>query len=295
MIRSMTGYGQGSAEAEGLKVTVELRSVNNRFADLKLRLPDELLPFEPELRRLVLATVKRGRVDLDLRIERTGTAAAPLVLNRAVVDGALAALKTLRDDYGVQGDWDLRTLMRIPGLLERPGRADGLDPASRETVDQALSQALAALDAERRREGDALASDLLTRVSTMEGHVAAIRERAATVPEAVQKRIVDRVQQLVTQVALDPARVAQEAAFLADRADVTEETVRLSGHLVQAKSLLTDGTGEPVGKRLDFLLQEINRETNTIASKSADLEMSRRALDLKAEGEKIREQIQNLE
>jgi uncharacterized protein (TIGR00255 family) len=295
MIRSMTGYGQGSAEAEGLKVTVELRSVNNRFADLKLRLPDELVPFEPELRRLVLATVKRGRVDLDLRVERTGAAAAPLVLNRAAVDGALAALKALRDDYGVQGEWDLKTLMRIPGLLERPGRADGLDPASRETVDRALSQALSALDAERLREGRALAADLLARVTAMEGHVAAIRERAATVPEAVQKRIVERVGQLVTQVALDPARVAQEAAFLADRADVTEETVRLSGHLVQARSLLADGTGEPVGKRLDFLLQEINRETNTIASKSADLEMSRRALDLKAEGEKIREQIQNLE
>jgi uncharacterized protein (TIGR00255 family) len=129
----------------------------------------------------------------------------------------------------------------------------------------------------------------------MESHVASIRERAAGIPDAVHKRIVERVQQLAPQITLDPARISQEAAFLADRADVTEEIVRLSGHLAQAKTLLADGTGEPVGKRLDFLLQEINRETNTIASKSADLEMSRRALDLKAEAEKIREQIQNLE
>jgi len=295
MIRSMTGYGQGTAETESLKVTVELRSVNNRFADLKLRLPDELAPFEPDLRRRVLSTVKRGRVDVDLRLERTGTADAPLVLNRAVVDGALSAWKALRDEYGVQGEWDLQALMRVPGVLERPSRAGVLDETSRGAVEQALSRALEALDAERQREGRALALDLTARVTTMEAHVATIRALAAAIPDAVHKRIVERVQQLAPQIALDPARVAQEAAFLADRADVTEETVRLTGHLAQAKALLAESTGEPVGKRLDFLLQEINRETNTIASKSAELEMSRRALDLKAEAEKIREQIQNLE
>jgi uncharacterized protein (TIGR00255 family) len=295
MIRSMTGYGQGTAEAEGLKVTVELRSVNNRFADLKLRLPDELVPFEPELRRAILATVKRGRVELDLRVERTGRANPPIVLNRPVVEGALEALRSLRDDYGIQGEWDLPTLMRVPGIFETAGRAEELDEAARAVVDRALGLALSALDAERRREGRSLATDLLARVLRMDEHVAAIRERATTVPAAMQKRIVERVQQLVTQIALDPTRVAQEAAFLADRADVTEELVRLAGHLAQTRTLLAESGGEPVGKRLDFLLQEIHRETNTIASKSADLEISRRALDLKADAEKIREQIQNLE
>jgi uncharacterized protein (TIGR00255 family) len=212
-----------------------------------------------------------------------------------VVDGALAAWKTLRDDYGIQGEWDLSTLMRVPGVLENASRTAELDEATHSLVDRALDLALAALDAERRREGTSLKQDLIARVDTMEGHVAAIRERAAAVPAAAQKRIAERVQQLVTQIVLDPARVAQEAAFLADRADVTEELVRLTGHLAQARTLLAASEGEPVGKRLDFLLQEIHRETNTIASKSADLEISRRALDLKADAEKIREQIQNLE
>jgi uncharacterized protein (TIGR00255 family) len=295
MIRSMTGYGQGAAEAPGLKVSVELRCVNNRFVDLKLRLPDELVPFEPELRRKVLSTVKRGRVDVDLRVERTGASNLPLALNRPVVEAALQAWRTLRDEYGVQGDWDLHAMLRVPGLFEVEGEGLGLGEDAMGAVAGALDRALAALDAERRREGELLRDDLAARVSRMSGIVCTIRELAGKVPDALQKKIAERVQQLVSQVTLDPARIAQEAAFLADRSDITEETVRLLGHLEHARALLSDAGGEPVGKRLEFLLQEIHRETNTISSKSADLGISRHALDLKAECEKIREQIQNLE
>jgi len=291
----MTGYGQGAAETPDLKVSVELRSVNNRFVDLKLRLPDDLIPFEQELRRKVLATVKRGRVDIDVRMERAGASVLPLVLNRPVVEAALAAWKALRDEYGIQGDWDLAALMRVPGIFETPRGGVALDPAGRSAVDAALDLALVALDAERRREGGRLGDDLLARVTRMSEVVTAIRELAAAVPHALQTKIVERVQQLLTQVTLDPARIAQEAAFLADRADITEEIVRLEGHLAHAKALLSAGDGEPVGKRLEFLLQEIHRETNTIASKSAELGISRHALDLKSESEKIREQILNLE
>jgi len=294
MIRSMTGYGLGTAEAGGLKVTIELRSVNNRFADLKLRLPDELLPFEPELRRKIQETVKRGRLELDLRFDRAGASGAPVVLDKTVVEAALQALAELRDGYGIRGEWDLATLMRVPGVLVPAGRPRELDDASRAAVDRALELALAALDRERTREGEALGADLRARVDRMEAHVAAIREKAAAVPAAVHKRILERVAPLAAQVPLDPARLAQEAAFLADRADVTEELVRLTGHLAQARTLLGE-VREPVGKRLDFLLQEINRETNTIASKSGDLAISRLALELKSECEKFREQIQNLE
>jgi uncharacterized protein (TIGR00255 family) len=291
----MTGYGQGAAEAPGLKVTVALRSVNNRFADLKLRLPDDLVPFEQELRRKVLATVKRGRVDVDLLLERTGGSDVVLALNRPVVEAALAAWKTLRDEYGVHGAFDLQTLMRVPGVFATGGPVTPMDEAGRSAVDGALDQALAALDAERRREGGLLRDDLVSRVSRMKETVATIRQLAAAVPAALQNKIAERVQQLVTQVTLDPARIAQEAAFLADRSDITEEIVRLEGHLVQAQALLAEPDGEPVGKRLEFLLQEIHRETNTIASKSAELGISRHALELKSESEKIREQIQNLE
>jgi len=295
MIRSMTGYGQGAAEAPGIKVTVELRSVNNRFADLKLRLSDELAPFEQELRRKVLAIVKRGRVDLDLRLTRTERTDAPLALNRPLVAAALQAMRTLREEYGVEGDWDLRAVMSVPGIFETQDVTAGLDGDGREAVDRALDLALAALDAERRREGGLLRADLVERVSVMQQTVAAIRKLAAEVPPALQKKIAERVQLLVPQLALDPARIAQEAAFLAERADITEEIVRLAGHLDHALTVLDEAGGDPVGKRLEFLLQEIHRETNTIASKSGDLGINRQALTLKAEAEKIREQILNLE
>jgi uncharacterized protein (TIGR00255 family) len=291
----MTGYGQGAAEAPGIKVTVELRSVNNRFADLKLRLPDVLQPFEHDLRRKILATVKRGRIDVDLRLERTGAQASPLALNRPLVAAALQAMRILREEYGVEGAWDLRTVMSVPGIFETADAGAAFEDAGRAAVDRALESALTALDGERRREGGLLQADLYERVVRMKDTVGTIRELATAVPPALQKKIAERVQLLVAGVALDPARIAQEAAFLADRSDVTEEIVRLTGHLEHALALLAETGGEPVGKRLEFLLQEIHRETNTIASKSADLGINRQALSLKAEAEKIREQIQNLE
>jgi len=291
----MTGYGQGAAEAPGVRVKVELRSVNNRFVDLKLRLPDELVPLEQELRRKVLATVKRGRVDVDLRLERTGVADVPLALDRSVVAAALESWKVLRDEFDVQGPWDLHAMLRVPGLYVTKGATVALDEAGQAAAAAAMDQALVALDAERAREGRVLRDDLAARVTRMTATVTAIRDAASEIPAAMQKKLVERVGQLVAPIALDPGRVAQEAAFLADRADITEEIVRLLGHLDHARTLLADDAGEPVGKRLEFLLQEIHRETNTIASKSADLSISRHALDLKTDAEKLREQIQNLE
>jgi uncharacterized protein (TIGR00255 family) len=195
----------------------------------------------------------------------------------------------------VRGDWDVPTLMRVPGVFVATEKRHVFDEAERAAVDRALEAALAALDAERQREGHALQADLIDRIGRMDALVAAVRARAASIPAAMLKRITERVGQLLSQIPLDPARLAQEAAILADRADVAEELVRLAGHLAQARALLADGGAEPVGKRMDFLLQEIHRETNTIASKSADLEISRMTLDLKSESERVREQIQNLE
>lgn len=291
----MTGYGQAVAETPRVRVTIEVRSVNNRFADLKLRLPDVLVPFEPELRRAVLARVKRGRVEIDLRVEPVGSAGSPVTLNRDTVTAVLAAWKTLREEFGVTGEGDLATLMRVPGVLDLGAKASELDDFGHAAIRAALDEALGALDTARSREGALLATDLVARLDRMAEVLAEVQARAAAVPEALRRKLLERVEQLAAGVPIDPARLAQEVAFLADRADVTEETVRLSGHLAQARAFLSRPDGEPVGKRLDFLLQEIHRETNTIASKSPDLEMSRSALVLKAEAEKIREQIQNLE
>jgi len=204
-------------------------------------------------------------------------------------------LRPLREEYGVEGEWDLRAVLSVPGIFEAADAVASLDDEGRAAVDRALDLALTALDAERRREGGLLQSDLVERVTRMRGTVGTIRELATDIPAVLQEKIAERVQLLVAQFALDPARIAQEAAFLADRADITEETVRLTGHLDHALALLGETGGEPVGKRLEFLLQEIHRETNTIASKSTDLGINRHALTLKAEAEKIREQIQNLE
>ncbi len=294
MIRSMTGFGQGSAEIAGFRARVEIRTLNNRFADVKLRLPSELLPREGEIRAKILARVQRGRIEADVRFDGTRVAPAP-ALNRPLAEAVLAAARQLREEFGAQGEVDLRAMLQVPGMLQSAGFGAGLGEEESATVFRALDSALDLLDAERRREGESLREDLRARVAQMGAHAEEIRRLSAGVPEAVRKKLLDRLKVLAEGVVLDPARVAQEAAFLADRADVTEEIVRLTGHLAQVSALLAEPDGEPVGKRLDFLLQEVNRETNTVNSKSAALDVSRAVLALKAESEKVREQVQNLE
>jgi uncharacterized protein (TIGR00255 family) len=294
MIRSMTGYGHGAADGPGVRVIVDVRSVNNRFADLRLRLPDAAVSLEQDVRRKVLGRIRRGRVEVDFTFERAPGAAATTV-NRPLVDDVVAAARELSRAYGIPGTLDLTAILRIPGVVQLGGAAYDLDEGGRVALEAALDAALDAHDSERCREGEALRADLVARFLRMDALVAAVAARAAEVPAAARRKLEERLQALTAGLALDPARLAQEAAFLADRADVTEEIVRLRGHLAQARSMLEHPDGETVGKRLDFLLQEIGRETNTIGSKSADLEISRRALDLKAEAEKVREQIQNLE
>ncbi len=294
MIRSMTGYGHGSAEAPGFRARAEVRCVNNRFADLRLRLPAELLPREAELRARVLARVRRGRIEMDVRIEGD-RASSPLVLNRPLARAVLEAARALREELGAKGEAAVSDLLQVPGmLLASPGES-GLGEKEIGAVERAVDAALLALDAERRREGEVLRADLVARARTMEALVAEIAERAAGVPAAARRKLTERLRVLTEGAALDPGRLEQEAAFLADRADVTEELVRLRGHLAQTAALLEAGDGEPVGKRLDFLLQEVHREANTIHAKSADVEVSRLVLALKAEAEKVREQVQNVE
>jgi uncharacterized protein (TIGR00255 family) len=295
MIRSMTGFGRGSAGNAGLRVTVEMRSVNHRFADLRLRLPDGLASLEADLRKRVLDRIRRGRVEVDVRLDRTGSAASAALLNRPLVEGILAAARTLHDEFGVEGRVDVASVLTAPGVLEWGWGKTPLDEDGRRFVMEAVDAALSAVEDERAREGGTLREDLERRLGRMRSLVTEIAGLATRVPETLQRRLADRLKALAGTIEIDPGRIAQEAAFLAERTDVTEELVRLGAHIEQAVSLLRLADGEPAGKRLDFLLQEIHRETNTITSKSQDLEISRRALDLKAETEKVREQIQNLE
>lgn len=290
----MTGYGQSTAIHGTCAVHVQVRSVNNRFADIRIRLPSEWAALEGALRRKVQSTVRRGRVDVTVKLEPAPGAAQPLKLRPERARAWLDALSELRRLEGVDGQFDAVTLLRFPGVVEESTEGDDQD-AVREAIVATLGEALERFDADREREGDTLAKDLGARFEAMRDHVERMAVAAEEAPDDLRVRLEERLAKLGPDVALDPARVAQEAVLFADRADVTEELVRLRSHLDRAREILSGGDREPVGKRLDFLLQEILRETNTIGSKAQRLPLSEAMLAMKSENEKVREQVQNLE
>lgn len=291
----MTGYGQGSVELPNVRVTAEVRSVNNRFADLRLRIPSELAAMERGLRRKILARVQRGRVELSLRVERTDGADSRPVLNRALLQEVVRASTELRQGGEAAGELDLATVLVVPGMFRPESVEIEWNDAEREALEGAIDAAMQALDQDRLREGASLQTEIAARLDAMDGLTKKVRRLAEGIPSSLRDKILERLRALGDDLELDPARVAQEAAFLAERADVTEEIVRLEGHLAQARELVGGKIGDRLGKRLDFLLQEIHREVNTVGSKSTDLQQTRLCLELKAESEKIREQVQNLE
>jgi uncharacterized protein (TIGR00255 family) len=293
----MTGYAQASADLQGVRMTVEVRTLNHRYAELRLRLPAGLAAAEGDVRRRLLERIRRGRVELSVRVDAPEGSGERPVLNRPLLETVLSATKALQAEFGIAGAPEMSTILAVPGMFGSAAQGLAWGAAERAIFDGALDAALEALEDERRREGRHLVEELLHRVTSMQGCVGDLRRLAGDVPALLQRRLAERLRALAAEVPLEPTRLAQEAAFLADRGDVTEELVRLEGHLEQARHLLERPADEPepVGRRLDFLLQEIHRETNTVGSKSATLELSRTTLALKAELEKAREQVQNLE
>ena len=295
MIRSMTGYGQGFAEAEAVRFQADARSVNHRFLDLRLRLPAAYQSCEKDARALVRSRIQRGRVELSVSQVRDEKAGRGVMPDEALVRSILESSSEIKNSFGLSGDLDLATVLRIPGVLKEAVAASDPTDADRAALLKAVDLAVQALDKDRTREGQTLRDEMLARLRGMAGTVEEIATRAGRVPEEGRKKLMARLEKLADGIELDPARLAQEATILADRSDVTEEIVRLRSHIAQAIGLLDAPDGDPVGKRLDFLLQEINRETNTINSKSSELGISQRAMVMKTEGEKVREQLQNLE
>ena len=292
----MTGFGQASAESPEMRVSVELRGLNNRYTDLRLRAGVELsAEIEAGLRRRILERVRRGRVDCNVRIERAGGAAGRPAVHRELLEEALAAAARLAAEHGLDPRPDTAAILSIPGMFRVESFAPAWDESERRLLEGAIDAALAIFDADREREGELLRTDLLARLTAMERDTAGARALAAEVPARLRDRLLQRLEGLAGGVELDPGRVAQEAAMLAERSDVTEELVRLAGHLARLRELLDRPDGEPLGKRLEFLLQEIQRESNTVCSKAAELELTRLALGIKLEVEKAREQAQNLE
>ena len=287
----MTGYGSGAGKAGAIALTVEVRSVNQRHLDVKIAAPREYGAWESELRRVVGTDISRGRVDVF--IQRAPTASARAVgINKQLVSAYVGAWKEIKRAFDLKGDVELSLLQGRTEIFQPTG-ADA-DPGEEiEVVKKALARALAAHDRERRREGAHLARDIAEQVKALRKVHGGVRSRAGALPERLKARLQERLAALIDARSLDPARLAQEAAVLADRADVGEEIVRLGSHLDALDGLL--GEREPVGKRIEFLVQEITRELNTIGSKANDLDITNLVLAGKAAVEKIREQAQNVE
>jgi uncharacterized protein (TIGR00255 family) len=291
MIKSMTGFGHGSAEGEGLKVRVDIRTVNNRFLDVHTRMPQELASVEITLKKQIQAALKRGRADVTISIEQVRE--AKFEINKPLVSGYLKALGELKADFELEGSPSIELLAKLPGAMQVSQDQDQLDKTLVSTVTAAVAEALTSLGTMRAAEGQELADDLGARLDAIEKALPIVEEHASELPSVYREKLLKKLQDIVPASSIDETRLAQEAVMLADRCDISEEIARLKSHIVQMRDMLR--TDEEAGKRLDFILQEMNREANTILSKSNDLAITDAAIVIKTEVEKLREQAQNVE
>jgi uncharacterized protein (TIGR00255 family) len=296
----MTGYAQARLEQNGWAIRVSVKSVNHRFLDVRFRLPEGFDVYELRLRQIVREKIHRGHIDVNVNVQ-PGTA-APVQVNRELLQTYLQAADELRRQMGASSELDVVSLLRLPGVIG--GLAPPLPETDEEqdqlgqTLDACLREALAKLDEMRHAEGRHLAEDLRARVARIREQTEKVRELALALTPAFARRLQMRLKELLNGTGIEPARLAQEAALLAERSDISEELDRLRSHLQQFAKLL-DGTGE-LGKKLDFLLQEMHREANTMLSKTPGVESEALAitglsLEIRAEIEKLREQVQNIE
>ena len=292
LIKSMTGYGRAVETVNGREFTVELRSVNNRYLDCSVKLPRSLSFAEDAVKQAVKAAVSRGKVDVFISLKSETSDEVKVSLNRGVVEEYLAAMRQMAADYGVADDISVSTLSRMPEVftMEKPEVDEEQLLADLMGV---VKKALAGYDAMRTTEGAALDADLRSRGRTILQFVAQVEEGSVQSVSDYRTRLENKLREVLENTSIDESRILTEAAIYADKVAVDEETVRLRSHLQQMQAMLDNGGA--VGRKLDFLLQEMNRETNTIGSKCSDLKLSRIVVDIKAELEKIREQTQNIE
>jgi uncharacterized protein (TIGR00255 family) len=289
----MTGFGRGAANGEDFTVAVEIKTVNNRYLDVHLRLSQELSAIETIIRRRVGARLSRGRVDVNINFEKTGS--TTYEVNKPLIAGYVKAIKEIQEQFGLPGDIDVNSVARLPGALT-PAR-DGLNDKNLAGLEQALDDALENLERMRASEGTALAAEMRVRVAKIESEIPIIEAAASVLVDAYRQRLQKRIAEMIARggqtIELDAGRLTQEVSYLADRSDITEELARLRSHLEQFRAALD--ADDEVGKRLDFLLQELNREANTVLAKSTEVSIKDAALAIKAEVEKLREQVQNVE
>ena len=292
MIRSMTGYGRGEAVLHDRAITVEVRAVNNRYLDCAVKIPRVYVFAEEAIKARVQSQVGRGKLDVFVTIDASAADQVAVTLNRPVADGYYAALTQMKETYGLAEPVSLSLLSRFPDvfLVEKAqGDADVIEG----DILQVLEQALADFNAMRAREGAKLAEDIRAKGEAIAALVTQVEARSPETVAAYREKLRQKMQEVLENTQIDESRILTEAALFADKVAVDEETVRLRSHLAQLGEMLQ--AQGPIGRKLDFLIQEFNREANTIGSKCSDVDLARVVVDLKGEIEKIREQVQNIE
>ncbi len=289
----MTGFGRATTNQDDCAITVELKTVNNRFLDVNLRMPGELQPLEAGVKRIITGRLSRGRVDVFLQLDRNEE--VNYELNRPLIAGYLAAMKAMKDEFALAGEPDLNVIARLPNVVVTVREETG--PEIVAALEATVTKALDDLENMRSLEGDLLAAELGSRLNDIESRIPLIESESSKVAEEylerLSKRIADMLGKTDSQIEIDQGRLSQEVAYLADRADISEEITRLRTHIEHFRSIMIEKND--VGKRLDFLTQELNREANTISSKTGNLTVKENALAIKSDIEKIREQVQNVE
>ena len=288
----MTGYGRGEANLNCRPITVELRSVNNRYLDCTVKLPRIYVFAEDAVKSRVQSRISRGKVDVYITIGPSANGDVAISVNKPVADGYYAALKDLRDTYGLRDDISVSLLSRFQDVFLVEKTQEDLEALSAD-ICTVLDLALDDFDAMRTREGEKLCQDVRSRAATIEGLVSKVETRSPGIVADYRAKLVARMNEVLQNTQIDESRILTEAAIYADKVAVDEETVRLRSHLSQLDHMLSQGGA--IGRKLDFLIQEFNREANTIGSKCSDIETAGYVVDIKAEIEKIREQIQNIE
>jgi len=292
MIKSMTGYGRVETMYGGRNVVVEAKSVNHRFLEISLKMPSVLFPLEPEYKKKIAERFKRGRIDVSIRLEGEDAELSGINLNIDTARGYFNALMRLKEEFGIQEPVTIRDMISFRDIFA-PSADKELDAPFLGQVEKTLQEALSILVGMRQDEGVSLFSDMQMRLQGIREMVETMRVRSPQVVMDYQKRLSVRIKDLAAGFELDDARLAQEVAIMAERCDITEELVRMGSHISQFEGLLKSDEAE--GRKIDFLLQEMNREINTIGSKCNDLEIARQVIEAKSELGKLREQAQNIE
>jgi uncharacterized protein (TIGR00255 family) len=292
MIRSMTGYGRGSIEMDGRSYTIEIKSVNHRYCDLNIKIPKSLLPLEDRIRKTVQSRLNRGKIDLFVTQNLFDKKDVSAFLNKSLADSYFSCLTEIKERYNLRDDVSLSLISKFPEVITTKQEDEDVEELW-DGLESALNNALDMMVQMREREGLKLTEDIIIKCKGIKDKVLIIEEKSSDIVQEYTDKLKLRLNDLLKDYKVDENRLAMEVALLADKASIDEEIVRLKSHLIQVKETLE--LDEPVGRKLDFIIQEMNRETNTIASKADNLDVINIMLSIKNEIEKIREQVQNLE